>query len=763
MVNSDMNGFSFKKCSAFQFVKKKVLHRKSIFLLRDGRSTEPVVGSAEPIYLMCFLVPEAAEQPAFEAALSPLAKKIELPPPDLGPTSSLNQTLSLLREVLASHDSSVVPLDARQADFAQVLSCILDPLLQLCTVSASNLGTVDMATYMVNSLYMMKTTLALFEFTDKRLEMLEFQIRKSKKKNKHHTDIKQKAPSRHQDTEVHLSSPWPMRNALFFVHPVMVECCMCNAPVITYRTQDIWETRDRAQALELYYPVNPPRERSYCCAIDPVAHLAAIGGSSVSETCRRIMRGTLANNLAIQAIKLGNLSSEVQSILNLNPPQETELMNDNPSPPPSPSQQINLGPSSNPQAKPSDFNFLKVIGKGSFGKVLLARHKNDEKFYAVKVLQKKAILKKKEEKHIMSERNVLLKNVKHPFLVGLHYSFQTADKLYFVLDYINGGELFYHLQRERCFLEPRARFYTAEIASALGYLHSLNIVYRNRNSKDQCMGYITYIKAGVPLATTLCTQQRQPDTGLKLFYHLQRERCFLEPRARFYTAEIASALGYLHSLNIVYRDLKPENILLDSQGHIVLTDFGLCKENIEPNGTTSTFCGTPEYLAPEVLHKQPYDRTVDWWCLGAVLYEMLYGLPPFYSRNTAEMYDNILNKPLQLKPNISNSARHLLEGLLQKDRTKRIGAKDDFTELKNHVFFSQMSWDDLNAKKLTPPFNPNVTGPSDLRHFDPEFTDEPVPSSIGRSPDSALMTASIKESAEAFLGFSYAPSMDSYL
>ncbi|MGH0119056.1 UNVERIFIED_CONTAM: hypothetical protein FKN15_061725, partial [Acipenser sinensis] len=117
----------------------------------------------------------------------------------------------------------------------------------------------------------------------------------------------------------------------------------------------------------------------------------------------------------------------------------------------------------------------------------------------------------------------------------------------------------------------------------------------------------------------------------------------------------------------------------------------------------------------------------------------------------------------QLKPNISNSARHLLEGLLQKDRTKRLGAKDDFTELKNHVFFSPVSWGDLNAKKLTPPFNPNVTGPNDLRHFDPEFTDEPVPSSIGRSPDSALMTASIKEAAEAFLGFSYAPSMDSYL
>ncbi|MGH0151711.1 UNVERIFIED_CONTAM: hypothetical protein FKN15_020703 [Acipenser sinensis] len=255
------------------------------------------------------------------------------------------------------------------------------------------------------------------------------------------------------------------------------------------------------------------------------------------------------------------------------------------------------------QVKPSDFDYLKVIGKGSFGKVLLVRHKENSKYYAVKVLQKTMILKKKEQKHIMTERSVLLKNLKHPFLVGLHFSFQTTDKLYFVLDYVNGGEL---------------------------------------------------------------------------FYHLQRDRVFLEPRARFYAAEIASALGYLHSLHIVYRDLKPENILLDSQGHIVLTDFGLCKEGVDPNSTTSTFCGTPEYLAPEVLQKQAYDRTVDWWCLGSVLYEMMYGLPPFYSRNTAEMYNNILHKALVLKPNVSNAGCQLLQGLLQKDRKHRLGAKDDF-------------------------------------------------------------------------------------
>ncbi|XP_023808626.1 serine/threonine-protein kinase Sgk1 isoform X1 [Oryzias latipes] len=499
-----------------------------------------------------------------------------------------------------------------------------------------------------------------------------FKVRKWKMLACHHTENKQKEA----ESEVPMGSCqcWGLHGSSVLASPVMLECSICSGPYIGYALEDTWQPRQRTQAMDLYYHNESDLDSYY------------FPGDNTFMKQRRMGLNDFIQRLATNSYACKH--PEVQSILNLSPPQDAELMNVNPSPPSSPSQQINLGPSSNPSAKPSDFHFLKVIGKGSFGKVLLARHRTDDQFYAVKVLQKKAILKKKEEKHIMSERNVLLKNVKHPFLVGLHYSFQTADKLYFVLDYINGGEL---------------------------------------------------------------------------FYHLQRERCFLEPRARFYAAEIASALGYLHSLNIVYRDLKPENILLDSQGHIILTDFGLCKENIEPNGTTSTFCGTPEYLAPEVLHKQPYDRTVDWWCLGAVLYEMLYGLPPFYSRNTAEMYDNILNKPLQLKPNISNSARNLLEGLLQKDRTKRLGCTNDFIEIKNHVFFSPINWDELNAKKITPPFNPNVTGPNDLRHFDPEFTDEPVSSSIGCSPDSALFTASIKEAAEAFVGFSYAPSMDSYL
>lgn len=223
---------------------------------------------------------------------------------------------------------------------------------------------------------------------------------------------------------------------------------------------------------------------------------------------------------------------------------------------------------------------------------------------------------------------------------------------------------------------------------------------------------------------------------------------------------MASAIGYLHSLNIIYRDLKPENILLDYQGHVVLTDFGLCKEGVEPEETTSTFCGTPEYLAPEVLRKEPYDRAVDWWCLGAVLYEMLHGLPPFYSKDISQMYENILHQPLQIPGGRTVAACDLLQALLHKDQRQRLGSKADFLEIKNHVFFSPINWDDLYHKRLTPPFNPNVAGPDDLKNFDPEFTQEAVSKSIGCTPDTV---ASSSGASSAFLGFSYVPEDDAVM
>lgn len=390
-----------------------------------------------------------------------------------------------------------------------------------------------------------------------------------------------------------------------------------------------------------------------------------------------------------------SLHPDVRVFLNLDDPrkpaaeEEVEQMEAMSVDETKPEGDVNLGPSEKKKASPSDFEFLKVIGKGSFGQVLLAKRKEDGTIYAVKVLKKAHIMKRNEAKHIMSERNVLLKNIVHPFLVALHYSFQTKDKLYFVLDYVNGGEL---------------------------------------------------------------------------FFHLQRERCFAEPRARFYAAEISSALGYLHSLNIIYRDLKPENILLESQGHIVLTDFGLCKENVEGLGTTSTFCGTPEYLAPEVLRKQPYDRTVDWWCMGAVLYEMLYGLPPFYSRDTSEMYDHILHKPLKLRGNISAPAKNILEGLLQKEKAVRLGVQNDFQDIKTHPFFAAINWTHLDEKKIKPPYNPNVAGPMDLKFIDKDFTNEPVSASVGKSVDSQgkglQISASVQAADAAFEGFTYVPASE---
>ncbi|XP_077069517.1 serine/threonine-protein kinase Sgk2b isoform X2 [Siphateles boraxobius] len=310
-----------------------------------------------------------------------------------------------------------------------------------------------------------------------------------------------------------------------------------------------------------------------------------------------------------------------------------------------------------PQSRVSaaDFDYLKVIGTGSFGKVFLATHRENGRYYAVKVLQKHIILTRKEERNVMCEHRVLLKTLNHPFLVKLHFSFQTKDRLYLVLDYACGGE---------------------------------------------------------------------------------REGVFGEPRAKFYAAEIACALGYLHSLKIVYRDLKPENILLDSAGHVVLTDFGLCKEGVSGHGTTRTFCGTPEYLAPEVLLQKEYDRTVDWWGLGAVLHEMLYGLPPFYSADRLDMLRNIIYQPLVLKPGVSSAGRDLLKRLLNRDRAKRLGAKRDLTEVQSHPFFSSIHWDDLVTKKISPPFIPLLSGPGDLTNIDPGFTELPVPHSLGACEDS---------------------------
>lgn len=331
-----------------------------------------------------------------------------------------------------------------------------------------------------------------------------------------------------------------------------------------------------------------------------------------------------------------------------------------------------------------DFQLLKVIGKGSFGKVMQVKKKDTGKIYAMKVLQKEAIINRNQVIHTRSEKSIL-QQVQHPFIVGLHYAFQTKDKLYMILDYVNGGEL---------------------------------------------------------------------------FFHLKHEGKFSESRVKFYTAEISLALAHLHELGIVYRDLKPENILLDCDGHIVITDFGLSKQMMVPpsgdtsEATTHTFCGTPEYLAPEVLRGQGHGTPVDWWSLGTLVYEMLTGLPPFYSANTNVMYQKILSSELRFPPDMSGDCRSFLSGLLERDPAKRMDGED----VMKHPWLSSIDWDKLLQKKVPAPWKPPVSSEADTTQIDRAFLAEPVkdtPPTNGNAPINKANAAD-----NQFEGFTFANPAD---
>lgn len=321
----------------------------------------------------------------------------------------------------------------------------------------------------------------------------------------------------------------------------------------------------------------------------------------------------------------------------------------------------------------NDFELLKVVGKGSFGKVMQVKKRDTQRVYALKTLRKAHIISRSEVNHTLAERTVLAQ-INNPFIVPLKFSFQTPEKLYLVLAFVNGGELFHHLQREGKFEINRARFYTAEL---------------------------------------LC------------------------------------ALECLHGFNVIYRDLKPENILLDYTGHIALCDFGLCKLNMKEDDKTNTFCGTPEYLAPELLLGQGYTKSVDWWTLGVLLYEMLTGLPPYYDENTNEMYRKILQDPLQFPQDMDRDAKDLLSKLLNRDPTKRLGA-NGAAEIKSHRFFETIDWRRLLQKKIQPSFRPNVLNAMDTKHFDPEFTQEMPMDSVVDGGD--FLSQSVQQQ---FTGWSY--------
>ena len=331
---------------------------------------------------------------------------------------------------------------------------------------------------------------------------------------------------------------------------------------------------------------------------------------------------------------------------------------------------------------PQCFDLLKVLGKGGFGKVFQVRKRtgaDKNKIFAMKVLKKAAIVRsKKGTIHTKSERSIL-EAINHPSIVSLHYAFQTDHKLYLILEYLSGGELF-----------------------------------------------------------TL----------------LERERVFLEDAASFYLGEITLALGHLHTNGIIYRDLKPENIMLNSKGHVVLTDFGLSKESLYGDATTHTFCGTVEYMAPEILQKKGHCKSVDWWSLGTLAYDMLTGAPPFCAENMKKTIDKILRAKLVFLGYITVDARDLIKRLLERHPPNRLGSgTEDAAPIKNHPFFRNMDWEALRTQRIEPPFKLGMSCEEDASQFDSKFTeltpvDTPVDSKIS-------VSANLN-----FEGFSYvAPSL----
>lgn len=237
-------------------------------------------------------------------------------------------------------------------------------------------------------------------------------------------------------------------------------------------------------------------------------------------------------------------------------------------------------------------------------------------------------------------------------------------------------------------------------------------------------------------------------SGGELFWHLQKEGRFSERRAKFYIAELILALEHLHKYNIVYRDLKPENILLDANGHIALCDFGLSKANLTKDDTTNTFCGTTEYLAPEVLLDElGYTTMVDFWSLGVLVFEMCCGWSPFYADDTQQMYKNIAFGKVRFpKDALSNEGRNFVKGLLNRNPKHRLGAKDDAEELKTHAFFADTDWNAMMHKMVVPPFKPKLKSMMDTSNFDPEFTNALQTSSSLNARAVALGTGAIPAS-----------------
>ncbi|XP_070760042.1 serine/threonine-protein kinase N2-like [Enoplosus armatus] len=324
-----------------------------------------------------------------------------------------------------------------------------------------------------------------------------------------------------------------------------------------------------------------------------------------------------------------------------------------------------------------DYKYISVLGRGHFGKVLLAEFKKTEKLYAIKALKKKDIVTRDEVDSLMSEKRIfeMINASRHPFLVNLHGCFQTNDHVCFVMEYLPGGDLMIHIHNN----------------------------------------------------------------------------VFTEAQTRFYSACVLLGLEFLHLNKIIYRDLKLDNLLMDADGFVKITDFGLCKEGMGHGDRTSTFCGTPEFLAPEVLTDDNYTRAVDWWGMGVLVYEMLVGESPFPGEDEEEVFDSIVNDDVQYPASLPPGAVAIIQKLLKKNPLKRLGAGErDANEVKGEKFFETIDWEALLAKKVKPPFLPSIKESMDVSNFDSEFTRlQPI-----LSPPSKPFSLSA-EQQEAFADFDF--------